>query len=530
LIGAGSHLRRRRPVLAEELRMKALFYASGVVVTLLFVACQHSHDEKAPADETVSITKWTEKTELFVEFAPLLAGKETPFAAHLTDLETFEPIAQGTLRVSFTPAQGKEIIAEVKSPTAAGIYRPVAKIDQPGSYRLAFYRYRPGSAEIYDTIDAGEVKVLGKPEAPAQTAESPQPKKITFLKEQQWRMDFATEPVRERELSPVLKISAEVKPAAAGQVQITAPIAGRILLAGRGALVPGQKIKQGEVLAVISPLPKQSKVELAAEFGSAKAELEAAERELERVQDLYKDKIVARRRLEQTERDVAVQKSRLNAVRSQLGLLDSGQSAPADQVPLRAPIAGTIVAINLTPGAQIEAGQNLLSIIDMDRVWIEGRLFELDISKVRQFDKAWFSAPALLESLALVKPQARLLNIGNVIDPATRSVPIVLEVQNGQGQLRIGLQGDLSIPTGERSRGLAVPLSAIVDDKGISAVFVQAEGESFERRELELGIRSDGYAEVKSGLKPGERVVTKGGYRVHLASLSTTLPAHGHAH
>jgi multidrug efflux pump subunit AcrA (membrane-fusion protein) len=86
------------------------------------------------------------------------------------------------------------------------------------------------------------------------------------------------------------------------------------------------------------------------------------------------------------------------------------------------------------------------------------------------------------------------------------------------------------MPTGERSRGLAIPLDAIVDDKGIAVAFVQAEGETFERRELELGIKSDGYAEVKSGLKAGDRVVTKGAYRVHLGSLSTTLPAHGHAH
>jgi membrane fusion protein, heavy metal efflux system len=513
--------------------MKALFYASGVVVLVLLAACQpHSHDEKAPADEAESITKWTDKTELFVEFAPLMVGKETPFAAHLTDLKTFKPVSEGTLRVSFTPSQGKEIAVEAKAPTVAGIYRPVAQIDQPGSYRLAFHRYRPGSAEIYDSIDAGEVKVLDKPKPAAPAAESAQTKGITFLKEQQWRMDFATAPVGNRELLQLLKIRAEVKPAAAGQVQITAPVAGRVMLAGRSALTPGQKVKQGEALAVILPLPKQSRVELAAELGTAKAELETADRELERVQDLYKDKIVPRRRLEQAERDVAVQKARLNAARSQLGLLDSNPStsAQAERFPLRAPISGTIVALNLTPGAQIEAGQNLLSIIDMDRVWIEGRLFELDISKVQQFDKAWFTAPALPEQFALVRPQARLLNIGNVIDPATRSVAIILEVQNSQGHLRIGIHGDLSIPTGERSRGLAVPLSAIVDDKGISAVFVQAEGERFERRELELGIKSGGYAEVKSGLKAGERVVTKGAYRVHLASLSTTLPAHGHGH
>jgi membrane fusion protein, heavy metal efflux system len=514
--------------------MKGIFYASGLVVLLLLAACNHHHPENEKGPKPISITKWTSRTELFVEFAPLLVGKETPFAAHLTDLETFKPVSEGTLRVSFTPPQGKEIVVEAKSPTVPGIYRPVAKIDQPGSYRLAFYRYRPGSAEIYDTIDAGEVKVLEKPEPTQQAEEKQQAKGITLLKEQQWRMDFVTVPVGERELSALLKMNAEVKPTAAGQVQIVAPVAGRIVIAARGVPAPGQRVKQGEELAVILPTPNKNRVELNAELRSAKSELEAAEKELERVQELYKDKIVARRRLEQSERDVAVHQARLDSAHAQLGLLDpnkpSGAAPQTVRFSLRAPISGTVVAAHVTPGALVEAGQNLLSIVDLDRVWIEGRLFELDIPKVRQFDKAWFTAPALTEPFALTRPKVRLLNIGSVIDPATRSVPLILEVQNDQERLRIGLRGDLSMPTGEKSRGLAIPLGAIVDDKGIAVAFVQSEGETFERRELELGIKSDGYAEVKSGLKAGERVVTKGSYRVHLGSLSTTLPAHGHAH
>ena len=79
-------------------------------------------------------------------------------------------------------------------------------------------------------------------------------------------MDFATEPVAERELSVLLKMSAEVKPAAAGQVQIVAPVAGRIMIAAKSGAVPGQKVKQGEELAVILPLPSKNRVELDAEF------------------------------------------------------------------------------------------------------------------------------------------------------------------------------------------------------------------------------------------------------------------------
>ena len=498
---------------------------------------QSAPAENAAAEQPISITKWTKRTELFVEFNPLVVAKETPFAAHLTDLDTFKPVSEGPLRVSFTPAQGKEIVVEAKAPTVAGIYRPVAKIDQPGSYRLAFHRYRPGSTEIYDTIDAGVVKVLEKPEPAQQSEEKGRAKAITFLKEQQWRMDFATGAAGERELSLLLKMSAEVKPAAAGQVQIIAPVAGTIMMAEKGVPAPGQKVRQGEVLAVIQPLPNKNQAELQAEVRTAQTEVEVAEKEFERVQELYKDKIVARRRLEQSERDVAVQKARLEAARSQLGLLEPNQSVSGKTLPaqpvrfsLRSPISGTVVSANVTPGALVEAGQNVVLVIDMDRVWIEGRLFELDLPKVRKFERASFSAPALSEPLVLLQPKTRLVSIGNVVDPATRSIPFILEARNDEGRLKIGLYGDLAVHTGEKIRGVAIPLSAIVDDKGVPVAFVQSEGESFERRELELGIRSDGYAEVKSGLKSGERIVTKGAYRVHLASMSSELPAHGHAH
>src|SRR5262245_51716744 len=306
--------------------------------------------ENAGAEQSISITKWTERTELFVEFPSLVAGKETSFAAHLTDLETFKPVSDGALKVSLTSQAGREIFAEAKAPTVAGIYPPVVKVDQPGVYRLSFHRYRPGTDQLYDTIDTGEVKVLEKPEPPQQAEEKPQAKGVTFLKEQQWRMDFATAPVGERELFVLLKMSAEVKPAAAGQVQIAAPVAGRMTRTEKGIPVPGQKVKQGEVLAVILPLPSKNRVELDAEVRMAKSEMEAAERELERVQELYKDRIVARKRLEQAERDAAVQRVRLEAARSQLGLFEpSGAGNPAPEensqrFSLRSPISGVVVS------------------------------------------------------------------------------------------------------------------------------------------------------------------------------------------
>jgi multidrug efflux pump subunit AcrA (membrane-fusion protein) len=75
-----------------------------------------------------------------------------------------------------------------------------------------------------------------------------------------------------------------------------------------------------------------------------------------------------------------------------------------------------------------------------------------------------------------------------------------------------------------------IPASAIVDDAGRPIVFVQTEGESFERRPVSLGAREGELVQVTSGVKPGEHVVTRGAYLVRLASLSTSVPAHGHVH
>ena len=65
-------------------------FCAALTLALLIIAGCRGKAQETQNDDSVSITKWTEKTELFVEFAPLLVGKETSFAVHLTDLDTFK--------------------------------------------------------------------------------------------------------------------------------------------------------------------------------------------------------------------------------------------------------------------------------------------------------------------------------------------------------------------------------------------------------------------------------------------------------
>jgi multidrug efflux pump subunit AcrA (membrane-fusion protein) len=79
-------------------------------------------------------------------------------------------------------------------------------------------------------------------------------------------------------------------------------------------------------------------------------------------------------------------------------------------------------------------------------------------------------------------------------------------------------------------RATAVPGSAVIDDGGRPVVFVQVAGESFQRRPVRVGNQDASYVQVGDGIKPGERVVTRGAYLIRLAALSTQIPAHGHVH
>jgi multidrug efflux pump subunit AcrA (membrane-fusion protein) len=88
----------------------------------------------------------------------------------------------------------------------------------------------------------------------------------------------------------------------------------------------------------------------------------------------------------------------------------------------------------------------------------------------------------------------------------------------------------LHVETARSEEAVAIPDSAIVEEGGQPVAFVQVSGETFEKRELKLGIRDGNFVQVLDGVKEGERVVTKGAYAIRLSSVSGVIPAHGHAH
>jgi multidrug efflux pump subunit AcrA (membrane-fusion protein) len=93
------------------------------------------------------------------------------------------------------------------------------------------------------------------------------------------------------------------------------------------------------------------------------------------------------------------------------------------------------------------------------------------------------------------------------------------------------MYAEVFIKNGDKQECISIPESAIIDEDGMHTVYVEVEGEAFEKRILKTGISEGGYIQVLEGLKEGERVVTKGAYQVRLAALSPeSAIGQGHVH
>ncbi|MEK7731586.1 MAG: efflux RND transporter periplasmic adaptor subunit, partial [Planctomycetota bacterium] len=182
-------------------------------------------------------------------------------------------------------------------------------------------------------------------------------------------------------------------------------------------------------------------------------------------------------------------------------------------------------------GEHVDAHQEVFRIVNTDHVWVEGRISEFDLGKLTGGVGAYMTLPSYPDRrFDILASGGRLVNVGKVVDPQTRTVTLVYEMPNKDGLFRVGMFAEVHVETQKAIDAVAITEEAIVMDNGRPIAFVLVGGESFQRRELELGVRDSGFVEVKSGVKLGERVITKGAYAVKLAAQSPASFGAGHGH
>src|SRR5687767_3450367 len=142
-----------------------------LLLLTVFVAASCGREAAEPEAElpTLDVTNWTEKTELFMEYPPLVAGQEALYAVHLTRLSDFSAMNAGRPLIEFTPESGgAPIVLQGHEPSRPGVFRVQAASPPAGRYRWALLVDAPG---LMDRHDLGAVTVFGDEAAAVADAE-----------------------------------------------------------------------------------------------------------------------------------------------------------------------------------------------------------------------------------------------------------------------------------------------------------------------------------------------------------------------
>lgn len=519
--------------------MKFLTLALILSGLLLLAGCtdQHTHPAAGETeagyddhdDHSEKLTHFSDQTELFVEFPPLVVGEKSAFAAHLSRLEDFRAITAGKVSVRLSGGNQPEEVFAVDGPTQPGIFRPEATPKYAGERELSIALVTPEFKRVHPL---GPITVYADRKAAVAAHaehEDHEDGEIAFSKEQQWKVDFATAVVVTRAIRTAINATGSVRARPDGEALLSAPAAGLLKPVGTFPRL-GQRVKKGELLASLLPrLGGESDIAtLRAESSKAQVEHDLATQELARLEGLYRDEAVAQKRVLLARAAAVSTRAELSAARQRLNQYAGGE---AGGVPLRAPLAGTIVDVHVSPGAFVEGGALLFHIADRSLLWLELRVPEADAVRLVNPSGAAFRVAGDDRSIEIgPATNGRLIAVGGVVDAVTRTLPVVFEFSPPEGQLPLGIAVRAQVFAGGVREAVAIPASSVIDEGGVAVVFVQAGGESFERVMVRLGARDGDWVEVLDGLTPGQRVVSTGAYLVKLAATQTGEIGHGHAH
>jgi membrane fusion protein, heavy metal efflux system len=325
-------------------------------------------------------------------------------------------------------------------------------------------------------------------------------------------------------------VPARVVPRPGGSADVLAPIDGRLAWV-EGAPV-GAPVGKGHVLARLLPPARQpaDRPQLQRARADATSALALATRDRERAERLTLAGAAPAKRLDEARAVEAQAQARLAASEADLMQFDAARGGAVSDAggafTVRSPLAGVIARRSAATGANVSAGALLFTVVDVGRLHVIGEIPEGDVTRARLAQLGEIDVPGGNGRVSVGRPIA----IGGVLDAATRTLPVTFAFDNHDTRLAAGQATSLYLLLAETAPHPVVPAAAVVDDAGRPIVFVQREGETFERRAVTLGARSGDRVQILEGVTAGERVVTSGAYLVRLASLSTSVPAHGHVH
>jgi len=296
--------------------------------------------------------------------------------------------------------------------------------------------------------------------------------------------------------------------------RISSPLQGRVLEV-RAHL--GEHVEAGSVLLV---LDSQDIAQAYSEYAKEDSELQYATRGYELAKDLYESKALALKDLKHAENELI--KAHAEFRRAKERLLSLRVPAQELEKPLerqkvtsrfemKSPLTGIVVERNVTPGQSIggDSGQILFTVADLDLLQVVADVYERDLAYLALV-KEGQQAKVSVEAYPDVNFPATVATIGDVVDPASRTIKLRAWVKNHDHRLKPEMFARLHVQVGESTPLLVIPREAVLVEDGKQFVFVVEGANQYVKREVKVTTISQDTVRVSEGLTSGQRILTKG--------------------
>lgn len=339
---------------------------------------------------------------------------------------------------------------------------------------------------------------------------------IIFTEEKAQAAGIVISEIQPKTFRNVIKTSGQVLAAQGDDMTIAATSSG-IVSFGKASLTEGSAVNKGTILLSISAQNIQDG------DPAEKAEItyRTAQKEYERAAILYRDKIISEKEYNQALSSYETARVAWKATAGHQG--DNG-------IAIASPMNGFIKSKLVNDGDYVEIGQPLLNISQNRRLMLKAEVSERYYQFLPTLTSAHFKTPYNDKVYTLESLNGKLKSYGRSSGNGSFYLPVIFEFDN-KGDIIPGSYVEVFLLSGNMNNVITVPVTALTEEQGSYFVYLQLDKEGYKKQEVTLGVNDGEEVQILSGIKPGDRVVTKGAYQVKLAANSSIIPeGHSHSH
>lgn len=266
----------------------------------------------------------------------------------------------------------------------------------------------------------------------------------------------------------------------------------------------GDKVSKGQTLATIRSAEIAGNYSDLSQAGSDES---IAKRQLANTESLYQNGIASEKDYLEAKENYQKAMMATKKIREQLSINGKGNTSVSGEYAIKSPINGYVVEKKITQGAFIrnDNSESLLTVGDINEVWVWANVYESDISKVKE----GYTATVTTLAYAGKNYPGLVDKVSQSLDPVTKVMKIRIRLPNASHELKPEMFANILLANKEGKKAVTLPAAAILTDNGKQFVVVYHNKCNLELKEVQVIKTVENIVYISSGIQPGEKVITQ---------------------